>query len=151
MTGGKSLSAAGAVAGMDASRGPAHAPAVAFGARGPPSAAATLQALTAQVTAFRDARDWAQFHRPKDVALGLSLEAAEVLELFQWKEGAEAQAVYASQKLEDELSDVLYWVLLMAHDAGFDLAKALEAKLAKNAIKYPVEKARGTSRKYTEL
>ena len=115
------------------------------------SSDSTLAELQHDVIAFRDARDWGQFHRPKDVALGLSLEAAEVLELFQWKEGDEARAVYGSERLADELADVLYWVLLMARDAGFDLGAALERKMAKNGEKYPIATAKGNSKKYTEL
>lgn len=112
-----------------------------------------LQELTRQVLAFRDERDWKQFHNPKDVAVSLVLEATEVLELFQWKNGAEvAQTAQARREdLADELADVLYHTLLMAHDLGIDLAAALPAKLAKSALKYPVEKAKGSSRKYTEL
>lgn len=112
-----------------------------------------MKSLTKQILAFRDARDWQQFHNPKDLALSLSLEAAEVLEIFQWKSGAEIDAVCRDRKsdLSDELADVLYYTLLMAHDLGIDLETALHAKLAKNAEKYPVERARGSSKKYTEL
>lgn len=112
-----------------------------------------MKSMTKQILAFRDARDWQQFHNPKDLALSLSLEAAEVLEIFQWKSGAEIDAVCRDRKsdLSDELADVLYYTLLMAHDLGIDLETALHAKLAKNAEKYPVERARGSSKKYTEL
>lgn len=110
-----------------------------------------IQDLTRQVADFRDAREWKQFHNPKDVALALNLEASEVLELFQWKGEVDAKSVYASEALRDELADVLYWVLLMAHDAKIDLASALVSKLAKNAEKYPVEKSRGRAAKYTDL
>jgi NTP pyrophosphatase (non-canonical NTP hydrolase) len=112
-----------------------------------------MKSLTEHILAFRDERDWKQFHNPKDLALSLSLEAAEVLEVFQWKSGAEVDAVCHDRKadLSDELADVLYYTLLMAHDLGIDLESALLAKLAKNAEKYPIEKARGSSKKYTEL
>lgn len=112
-----------------------------------------IKLLTERIVAFRDERDWKQFHNPKDLALSLSLEAAEVLEIFQWKSGAEVQATSRDRKadLSDELADVLYYVLLMAHDLDIDIETALRAKLARNAEKYPVEKARGSSKKYTEL
>jgi len=112
-----------------------------------------IRALTEHIVAFRDERDWQQFHNPKDLALSLSLEAAEVMELFQWKNGAEIDAVVSERKAElaDELADVLYYTLLMAHDAGINMEQALLAKLERNAEKYPVEKAKGSSKKYTEL
>jgi len=112
-----------------------------------------LKSLTERIVAFRDERDWKQFHNPKDLALSLSLEAAEVLELYQWKTGDGIDAVARDRKgqLADELADVLYYTLLMAHDAGIDLEPALIDKLRRNAEKYPVEKAKGSSKKYTEL
>lgn len=112
-----------------------------------------IKPLTDQIVAFRDARDWRQFHNAKDLALSLSLEAAEVLELYQWKTGAAIDNVATEQKedLSDELADVFFYTLLMANDAGIDLEYALRKKLKKNADKYPIEKAKGSSRKYTEL
>lgn len=112
-----------------------------------------IKFLTNEVIAFRDARDWRQFHNAKDIALSLSLEAAEVLELYQWKTGAAIDAVAKErqQDLADELADVLYYTLLMAHDQGVDLEAALLSKIRKNAEKYPVEKAKGSNKKYTEL
>ncbi len=112
-----------------------------------------LEKLQKQIVAFRDARNWKQFHNPKDLALSLVLEAAEVLEHFQWKNEAEIKDHLAANKTDvaDELSDVLYWVLLMAHDLDIDLEPALQAKMKKNEAKYPVDKAKGNHRKYTEL
>lgn len=112
-----------------------------------------IRSLTERIVAFRDERDWQQFHNPKDLALSLSLEAGEVVELFQWKNGPEIDAVVRERKaaLADELADVLYYTLLMAHDAGIDLEPALLDKLKRNAEKYPVGKAKGSSKKYTEL
>lgn len=112
-----------------------------------------LNDLTAAALAFRDERDWQQFHNPKDLALSLSLEASELLEIFQWKQGAEiAQvAVDKRERLAEELADVFCYTLLMAHETGIDLAAALRAKLQANAAKYPVDKAKGSHRKYTEL
>lgn len=100
-----------------------------------------------RIAAFRDERDWKQFHSLKNLAISLQLEAAEVLEIFQWRPEAE---VPDDQVLKRELADVLYWVLLMAHDAGIDLASAFEEKMQENAAKYPVDKAKGSSAKYTE-
>lgn len=114
---------------------------------------ADLDELTRAVLRFRDERDWKQFHNPKDVALSLMLEAGELLELFQWQDAAQVAETARARKAElaDELADVLCYTLLMAHELGIDLAEALPAKLAKNAIKYPVDKARGSSSKYSEL
>ena len=117
------------------------------------AAMADLQTLTDEIIRFRDERDWAQFHNAKDLALSLSLEAAELLEIFQWKEGEAIAATVEARKADvaHELADVLYWTLLMAHDLGIDLGRALTDKMAANEKKYPVDKAKGSSRKYTEL
>jgi dCTP diphosphatase len=114
---------------------------------------ATINELTRLAIAFRDERDWKQFHNPKDMALSLVLESAELMELMQWKNGAELSAHLAknSGKLAEELSDVLFWVLAIAHDNGIELGDAFRQKLIANAKKYPVEKARGVSTKYTDL
>jgi dCTP diphosphatase len=112
-----------------------------------------LKKLTAAVLKFRNARDWKQFHNPKDVAISLALEAAELLEHFQWKTPAQVETHLKSKKedISDELADVLYWVLTLGHDLGIDLSAALRRKLVKNARKYPVAKARGRITKYTDL
>ncbi len=109
--------------------------------------------LTALAVAFRDERDWRQFHNPKDMALSLVLEAAEVLELMQWKNGEELASHLEDRResLADELSDVLYWVLEMANESNIDVAAAFREKMRKNAAKYPVGKARGKAKKYNEL
>jgi len=113
----------------------------------------TLADLTALVLRFRDERDWAQFHTPKDVALSLSLEAAELLEIMQWRDGPALDEHLRAERehLGQELSDILSWVLILAHDQGIDLAAAFAAKLAHNAEKYPVEKSRGVAKKYDRL
>jgi NTP pyrophosphatase (non-canonical NTP hydrolase) len=113
----------------------------------------TIKELTERVVSFRDARDWKQFHRPKDMALSLMLEAAEVGEIFQWKseEQVEQERGVIREKLERELSDVLYWVLLMARDSEIDLEDAFQRKLAENEQKYPVELSRGSNKKYSEF
>jgi dCTP diphosphatase len=112
----------------------------------------SIKVLTAMVVGFRDERDWAQFHNPKDMAISLSLEAAEVLEHFQWRSKGEIEA-YLSQHKDDvaeELADVLYWVLLMSNDLNINLGEAFAAKMAKNELKYPVSKAKGNYKKHTE-
>jgi NTP pyrophosphatase (non-canonical NTP hydrolase) len=110
-----------------------------------------LKELTQQLLDFRKERDWEQFHNPKDQILSLCLEASEVLELVQWRNGSELQRHLSESKeqLADELADVLGWVLLIAHDQGIDLPKAMENKIRKNHAKYPVEQARGKADKYT--
>ena len=112
-----------------------------------------ISQLTDLILAFRDAREWKQFHNPKDLALSLVLEAAEVLEHFQWKNPEEIEEYLKNHKgeLADELADVFYWVLLMSRDLGIDLPQALKNKLAKNAEKYPVAKAKGSHQKYRRL
>jgi NTP pyrophosphatase (non-canonical NTP hydrolase) len=99
---------------------------------------------------FREERDWKKFHNPKDLALSLSLEASELLELFQWKTNKEAlEENFESMK--DELADVLIYALLFSEATGIDVYTAVEQKIQKNNIKYPVEKAYGTKTKYTEF
>lgn len=112
-----------------------------------------LDALQQLVLKFREERDWQQFHNPKDMAISLALEAAELLEHFQWKSPAEIEQHLVKRKEEvaDELSDVLYWILLIANDLEIDLDIAFRSKLEKSAAKYPVEKAKGRHTKYTEL
>ena len=113
----------------------------------------TLDQLTKAALKFRDDRDWAQFHNPKDMALSLALEAAELLELTQWKNGDDLVNHLRKRRkdLGHELCDVLYWVLVIAHNFDIDLTKAFHDKLAHNARKYPIHRARGKATKYTEL
>ena len=103
-----------------------------------------------RVLKFRDDRDWRQFHTPKDLAISLSLEAAELLELFQWS-GADLECPGNRDKLREELADVLSYCILMADVCGLDLDEIMNEKVTKNEGKYPVEKARGNAAKYTEL
>jgi NTP pyrophosphatase (non-canonical NTP hydrolase) len=112
-----------------------------------------IEKLTKKIVAFRDARDWKQFHNPKDMALSLTLEAAEVLEHFQWKDALEVEKYVGTHRAEigEELADVLYWVLLLSHDLGIDILDAMEKKGAKNEAKYPVEKAKGNHKKWDKL
>ncbi len=113
----------------------------------------TLSSLQQKIIAFRDARDWSQFHTPKDLAIGLSLEAGEVLEHFLWKNPDEIAEYLKTHKEEiaDEMGDVLNYLLIMANDFGIDLLDATSKKIDKNVQKYPVEKAKGRHTKYTEL
>ena len=114
-----------------------------------------FEALTAAVREFRDARDWRQFHSLRNLIISLNLEGAELLELTQWKNDAEVEALpadpQATEALRDECADILLYLLLLADAAGIDLAGAARAKLVKNAEKYPVAKAYGSRAKYTEL
>ena len=116
----------------------------------------SLDELTQQLLAFRDARDWRQFHSLKDLILSLSLEASELLELTQWKpeQQFEEEALNdekMQQRLKEECADILLYLLLVAERSGIDLQEAAKHKLAANNLKYPVDKAHGTSTKYTEL
>jgi NTP pyrophosphatase (non-canonical NTP hydrolase) len=106
-----------------------------------------ISVLQKEALAFRDARDWAQFHNAKDLAAGLSIEASELLECFLWKDAKSADPA----KIREELADVLVYALLLAHEAKIDIPSAVRDKLAKNAVKYPVEKSRGRSDKYDQL
>ena len=103
-----------------------------------------------RVIQFRDDREWRQFHTPKDLAISLSLEAAELLEIFQWS-GADLEGRDKLGRIREELADVLSYCVLMADVCGLDLDEILNAKVDQNAAKYPVEKARGSAAKYTEL
>ena len=103
-----------------------------------------------RVIQFRDDREWRQFHTPKDLVISLSLEAAELLEVFQWS----AENVRCEDKMDnirEELADVLNYCILMADACGLDMDEIIREKVKKNAEKYPVEKAYGSKEKYTEL
>ena len=109
-----------------------------------------LAELTQALLQFRDERDWAQFHTLRNLIVSLNLEAAELLELTQWKSEEEMLEI-SGEALRDECADVLLYLLLIADKAGIDLEQAARNKLKKNAAKYPVEKSYGSSRKYTQL
>ena len=96
---------------------------------------------------FRNARDWQQFHNPKDLALALSIEAAELNEVFLWKKSEEADV----EKIKDELADVFAYAILLAEKYDLDINEIVKAKVKKNGEKYPVNKSKGTSKKYNEL
>ena len=113
----------------------------------------SLQKLLEEVLHFRDEREWKQFHTFKDLAITLTLEAAEVLEHMQWKTEKEASRYLKKHRdrVADELADVLHVLLLLADNSKVDLVEAFDRKMKKNRAKYPVEKARGSAKKYTEL
>lgn len=100
-----------------------------------------------QIRDFTEERNWEKFHNPKDLAIALSIEANELLEVFLWKEPSEAKR----EKVEEELADVFNYAFLLADKYGFDVASIIQKKLEANARKYPVDKAWGTAKKYTEL
>ena len=114
-----------------------------------------MDELVKAVLAFRDQRDWRQFHNPKDLAISIMLEAAELLEHFQWKTPAEVEAFLADaehrRQVGEEMADVLILLVSMADAVGLDLVETAWAKLEENARKYPVERARGTAKKYDQL
>ena len=110
----------------------------------------SIKELQEKVVAFRDARNWKQFHNPKDLALSISLEAAELLEVYQWS-GAYLYVDKKQDKVKEELADVLIYCMLMADVCGLDLSEIVLKKLEINNEKYPVEKAFGKADKYTEL
>ena len=106
-----------------------------------------IDAILAELRKFNQERDWDQFHNGKDLAVGLSVEAAELLECFLWKKPEEADL----DKIREELADVLNYAFQMADKYGLDIKQIMLEKIQKNAEKYPVEKARGSAKKYTEL
>ena len=115
----------------------------------------TILELQNEVKAFCEERDWDQFHNPKDLAIGISTEANELLDIFRFHSDAEAKSIFEnSQKhehIEEEIADTLFFVLRFAQMNNIDLPRALDNKLRKNAEKYPVEKSKGKNLKYTEI
>ena len=110
----------------------------------------TFEEVAAKALAFREERDWAQFHNPKDLAISISLESAELLESFQWS-GTDLEASGKRDAMVEELADIAIYCIYLADAFDVDLADAISAKIDANARKYPADKARGNSRKYTEL
>ena len=102
------------------------------------------------VLQFRDDRNWKQFHNPKDLALSITLEAAELLEIFQWS-GSDTVCESKQDKIKEELADVLCYCILMADRCGLDMDEIVQEKMKRNGEKYPVEKARDSAKKYDEL
>ena len=112
-----------------------------------------LESLREQLQDFAAERDWDQFHSPKNLAMALSAEAGELLEVFQWLTEVQSRSLPpdAQAAASDEIADVLLYLIRLSDELGIDLIAAAQGKLLANAEKYPVDKARGTSRKYTEL
>lgn len=113
----------------------------------------SIQRLQVALREFASERDWDQFHSPKNLAAALSVEAAELLEIFQWLTEAQSANLEPRQldSVREEMADVFLYLLRIADRLGIDLVEAADAKLARNAEKYPVDRARGRSDKYTDL
>lgn len=115
----------------------------------------SLQELARRLNEFRDERDWTQFHSLKNLLISLNLEAAELLELSQWKTDDELDALLNDPafhgKLTEEVADVMLYLLMICDKAGIDLAQAAREKIDANAAKYPADKSHGNARKYSEL
>jgi dCTP diphosphatase len=113
----------------------------------------SIQKLTAEIRAFRDARDWRQFHAPKELAVAIAAEAGELLQHFVWQspEQSEQRARERREEIAGEMADVAILLFELADNLGLELATVMRAKLAKNELRYPVEKARGSNKKYNEL
>lgn len=115
----------------------------------------TIDELKEIVQNFCEIRDWDQFHNPKDLAIGISTEAGELLDLFRFKSKEQMGSMLMDnekrESIEEELSDVLYFVLRFAQLYGIDLSRALMSKIEKNDVKYPVDKVKGKNNKYNEI
>jgi dCTP diphosphatase len=112
-----------------------------------------IDGLMKEILKFRDRRDWAQFHDPKNLAEAISIEASELLEHFLWKTAKESRKITKEkrEKLAAEIADILIFSMLFAHETGIDIEKAILDKIHHNDTRYPVDKAKGSSKKYTEL
>lgn len=114
-----------------------------------------LKDLVKEIDQFVQERDWSQFHSIKNLSMALSVEASELLEIFQWmteeKSNQAAQDENLRERIQDEVADIFIYLLRIINHTGIDLEKAVKLKMEKNAAKYPVEKAKGNSRKYDEL
>ena len=106
-----------------------------------------IKQIVDALTEFRNDREWEQFHNPKDLAIAISVEAGELLELFLWKDPAEAN----KEKVKEELADIFAFAFLLAEKYGFDAKQIILDKIERNGEKYPVEKAKGNAKKYNEL
>jgi dCTP diphosphatase len=113
----------------------------------------SIETLTSEIRAFRDARDWLQFHNPKELAVAITAEAGELLQHFVWQspEQSNRRVTERRAEIESEIADVAMLLFEFADNCGIDLAAAMRAKLARNEERYPVAKARGSNKKYNEL
>jgi NTP pyrophosphatase (non-canonical NTP hydrolase) len=114
-----------------------------------------IHELKEKIKEFCDKRDWDQFHNAKELAIALSIEASELLEIFRWKNPEEVKSLFEDPKkkedIEDEMADILYFLVRIAQRYDLDLSEALDRKMEKNEKKYPVDKAKGSNKKYNEL
>jgi len=106
-----------------------------------------IKEITQELKKFRDERDWEQFHNPKDLALAINIEAGELLENYLWKESSEANI----DKVKEELADVFSYAFLLAEKYNFDVKEIVLEKIKLNSKKYPIDKSKGTAKKYNEL
>jgi dCTP diphosphatase len=113
----------------------------------------TVEALTAEIRAFRDSRDWLQFHNPKELAVAIAAEAGELLQHFVWQDPrqSERRVVDRRDEIASEIADVAILLFELADNSGIDLAAAMRSKLARNEERYPADRARGSNAKYNEL
>lgn len=111
-----------------------------------------LEAVRKRLREFSDARDWDQFHSPKNLSMALSVEASELLECFQWLTEEQSRSLSLEQKnaITDEIADVQLYLILLADKVGVDIGVAIDQKISKNEEKYPADKVKGSSRKYNE-
>jgi len=119
----------------------------------PHHAAMTIEQITARICAFRDARDWMQFHSPKELAIAITAEAGELLQHFVWQQPGQIEQRVKDKmpELKDEMADVGILLFELAHNLGVDLGQAMLDKVERNETRYPVAKARGSNAKYNEL
>ena len=118
----------------------------------PNSSPMELKDIAAKIREFRDERDWAQFHNPKDMAIAISIEASELLEHFLWKNPEEVENRIEAKRgeIESEIADIGIYLTELADNLGIDLLAAMEKKIAVNAAKYPAKQVKGSSKKYSE-
>lgn len=112
-----------------------------------------LEAIVKEIIRFRDERDWAQFHSPKNLAEALSVEASELLEIFLWKSAEKSKELDEDeiQQVKNEIADIFIFLTYLCHHFGIDLLASVNEKIQKNSLKYPVSKAKGSSKKYDQL
>ena len=116
---------------------------------------AKIHDLKEKIKKFCDDRDWDQFHNAKDLAIALIIESSELLEHFRWKSEKEVKELFENankkEEIEDEMADVLYFLVRLSQKHDIDLSNAFERKMQKNELRYPIDKAKGSNKKYTEL
>ena len=112
-----------------------------------------LKEIEERIIRFREERDWCQFHNPRSLATSISIEAAELLEVFQWCKDDEVTRIAAERlpHIREELGDILIYLIMMAHDLNIDLIEAAAEKVSLNEVRYPIDRAKGKATKYTDL